>query len=271
MPSTRRQGIFWIATVPYRSQVSFTALPEGVTWIKGQREIGEGGFDHWQFCFALASKGSLASVKRIFPANGHYELTKSEKAAEYVWKEDTRVPDSQFAFGVKPICRSSKPDWESIWTAAISGRIMDVPASIRIQSYRALRQIESDHACPVGMVRTCYVYWGHTGTGKSRRAWEEAGVDAYPKDPCTKFWCGYQLQKHVVIDEFRGDINIGHFLRWLDRYPVSVEIKGSSKPLVAEKIWITSNVNPSDWWPDASEMSKAATMRRMEIEYFPEL
>jgi len=29
---------------------------------------------------------------------------------------------------------------------------------------------------------------GTTGMGKSRRAWEEAGLNAYPKDPRSKFW-----------------------------------------------------------------------------------
>jgi len=33
---------------------------------------------------------------------------------------------------------------------------------------------------------------GRTGTGKSRRAWDLAGFGSYPKDPCTKFWDGYQ-------------------------------------------------------------------------------
>jgi len=63
------------------------------------------------------------------------------------------------------------------------------------------------------MVRTCWVYWGRTGTGKSRRAWDEAGVDAYPKDPRTKFWCGYFGQANVIIDEFRGGIDVAHLLR----------------------------------------------------------
>jgi len=33
---------------------------------------------------------------------GHWELSRSDAAAEYVWKEDTRVPGTQFEFGSRP-------------------------------------------------------------------------------------------------------------------------------------------------------------------------
>lgn len=146
---------------------------------------------------------------------------------------------------------------------------MEIPAQIRIQHYRTLRAIRSDFATPVGMERTCKVFWGPTGTGKSRRAWEEAGVEAYPKDPNTKFWCGYSNQKHVVIDEFRGSISISHLLRWLDRYPVMVEIKGSAVCFQANKIWITSNLDPRQWYPDLDPETTAALLRRLEIIHCP--
>lgn len=138
-----------------------------------------------------------------------------------------------------------------------------------MQSYRTLRAISADFAQPVGMERACDVFWGSTGTGKSRRAWEEAGLAAYPKDPRTKFWCGYQGQEHVVLDEFRGGIDIGHLLRWLDRYPVIVEVKGSSTCLNAKKVWITSNLSPEQWYPDADAVTVAALMRRLNITHFP--
>lgn len=119
------------------------------------------------------------------------------------------------------------------------------------------------------MVRSVKVFWGSTGTGKSRKAWEEAGEEAYCKDPRSKFWDGYQDQVNVVIDEFRGGIDIAHLLRWFDRYPVRVEIKGSSRPLVAQSIWITSNLEPSKWYPDCDQMTIDALMRRLVVTEFP--
>lgn len=222
---------------------------------------------HWQLIVAMERKSSLAGVLRAFPGS-HAELSKSAAANEYVWKEDTRVANTQFELGTKPICRNSKPDWESVWTAAKEGDLMAIPPSIRVVSYRTLRTIASDYDKPVGIERTCHVYWGATGTGKSRRAWDEAGLDAYSKDPRSKFWCGYQGESHIVVDEFRGGIDIAHMLRWLDRYPVRVEIKGSSRPLVGGTFWITSNLDPLDWYPDADIATKEALLRRLTIVHF---
>jgi len=148
--STRRQGIFWLLTVPAPCSVcerlSTGILPNCLVWVKGQLECGsESGYLHYQVVVAFSKKESLASVTRLFGPGIHAELTRSEAACAYVHKEETRagVP---FEHGVKPINRSSKIDWESVWAAAITNDILSVPASIRIQSYRALRAIGADYA-----------------------------------------------------------------------------------------------------------------------------
>lgn len=153
--------------------------------------------------------------------------------------------------------------------AAKLGALEAIPARIRVISYRTLRSIAADYDKPVAILRTVFVFWGATGTGKSRRAWLEAGDDAYCKDPRSKFWCGYQSEPNVIFDEFRGGIDIAHLLRWFDRYPVRVEIKGSSVPLVGSSIWITSNLDPQMWYPEVDEATRLALMRRLEITHFP--
>jgi hypothetical protein len=261
----RRQGIIWLATIP---SYGFTPwLPPAVTYIKGQLELGEGGFLHWQIIFHLARKGSIRSVRELF-GPFHYELTRSKAAEDYVWKEATRVDGTQFELGVRPFQRNVSTDWEQVWESAKSGDLSSIPADIRIRSYFALRAIRAEFMVPVGQERVAVIYWGRSGTGKSRRAWREAGDQAYPKDPRSKFWCGYSGQENVVLDEFRGGIDISHLLRWLDRYPVRVEIKGSSVPLCARRFWITSNVHPALWWPDLDAATLDAFYRRVEIVFF---
>lgn len=198
----------------------------------------------------------------------HAELSRSEAAASYVWKEDTSVPGTRFELGAKPFRRNSVTDWESVWSSAREGDLLSIPASVRVQSYRTLRAIGADFAQPLAMERTCSVFWGRTGTGKSLRAWTEGGLLAYPKDPRSKFWCGYCGQENVIIDEFRGGIDVGHLLRWLDRYPVIVEIKGGSVVLKAIKIWITSNISVESWYPDIDEETLLALRRRLNITHF---
>lgn len=262
--STRRQGRYWMATISYQSQWTPT-LPDGVAFLRGQLEEGEGGFKHYQLFFITEQKASSSRCKVLFDTpTGHYELTRSEAAEKYVWKEETRVGE-QFEFGARPLRRNTKTDWEEVWKCATEGKLLELPSSVRVQHYRTLQRIATDYLRPAPMVRTAVVYWGPTGTGKSRRAWEEAGIGAYPKDPRTKFWCGYQGQEYVVADEFRGTIDIANLLRWLDRYPVIVEIKGGAVVLQAKRFWFTSNVNPIYWYPDLDSATRDALMRRLEV------
>lgn len=264
---TRRQGIFWLLTIPQNDFVPYPV--PACSYIVGQLEEGATtGFLHWQLLVAFKRKCSLNYVKLIFGNSCHAELSRSDAAREYVQKEETRVANTGFEFGAKPFQRNSAVEWESVWTAAQSGDLAAIPANVRVVNYRTIRAIGSDYSAAVGMVRECFVFWGVTGSGKSRRAWDEAGMEAYCKDPRSKFWDGYQTHEHVVIDEFRGGIDISHLLRWLDRYPVRVEIKGSSRPLLAKKIWITSNLAPPQWYPDCDQQTLDALMRRLVVEEF---
>lgn len=257
-------------TIPHAHWTPY--LPPGVNWIRGQLECGGNtGFLHWQILVSFQSKKSLPQVRELFGDSVHAELSRSEASAAYVWKEDTRIDGTQFELGEKPFKRADPKDWERIWEHAQRGELMRIPADIRINSYRTLRAISADYAKPVGMERTCYLFWGATGTGKSKLAWEQAGMEAYCKDPNSKFWCGYSGQPHVVIDEFRGRIDVSHLLRWLDRYPCNVEIKGSSVPLCATTIWITTNLELERWYPELDPATYDALKRRLVITHFRNL
>lgn len=260
--TNRRQGIFWILTIPGHEFTPY--LPPQCRWIRGQLEVGEGGFIHWQLLVAFSSKKSLSGVRSVF-GPFHAELSRSSACDLYVFKDQTSVPSTRFELGEKPVNVSSSTDWQAIWDLSISGDVSRIPASIRFRCYRTISSISADYAIPVAMERSGVVYWGPSGTGKSRRAWSEAGMGAYSKDPRSKFWCGYTNQEFVIIDEFRGCIDIGHLLRWLDRYPVYVEIKGGSRPLKASKYWITSNLEPKYWYPDLDDATFTALMRRLEV------
>lgn len=262
------QGRYWLLTIPHHDYLPY--LPNQLNWIKGQLEQGnDTGYLHWQLFAAFKSKARMAAVKRLFGQSCHAELSRSSAAESYVWKDDTAIANTRFELGEKPLNRNSAADWDKIRDSAIAGRLVDIPADVYVRHYGNLRRIAADNLAPAPIERTVVTYWGSTGTGKSRRAWDEAGWDAYPKDPRTKFWDGYRGQDSVVIDEFRGDVAIGHLLRWFDRYPVNVEIKGSAVPLIATKIWITSNLSPQQWYPDLDDETLAALLRRMEVTHFP--
>lgn len=262
------QARFWLLTIPHADFLPY--LPTNVDYIRGQLERGHiNEYLHWQICVHFSRKLRLRGVKSIFGDSCHAEPSRSEAARDYVWKEDTRIDGTQFELGKLPFRRGVSEDWEAIRNNAKRGRLDDIPPDVYCRLYGNFKRIAVDHMEPIGVERTITVYWGRTGTGKSRRAWEEAGLDAFPKDPRTKFWDGYRNHKHVVMDEFRGGIDIAHLLRWFDRYPVVVEVKGSSVVLGATNIWITSNIDPRNWYPDLDAETLAALLRRLNITHFP--
>lgn len=261
---------FFILTIPYNAfnPTDFNYKKYSIVCLEGQAERAASGYEHWQLCVAFKTPVRISGVKKAFGASCHAEKTRSESARAYCHKEETRIAGSTVKLGDWPMRRNVAKDWDLIREQAKSGDLEEVPSDIFVRNYRTLKAIEKDYMKPAAVEKEVFVFWGATGTGKSRRAWEEATFDAYPKDPNTKFWDGYQGQQNVVIDEFRGKIDISHMLRWLDRYPVCVEQKFGASVFKATKIWITSNVSPRDWYPDLDEESKCALLRRLKITHF---
>jgi len=117
-------------------------------------------------------------------------------------------------------------------------------------------------------VTEVYWFWGATGTGKSKAAWEEAGPDAY--SPVSyKWWDGYDGHEHVILDDIRSDFcSFNQFLQLFDRYPLRVECKGGSRQLLAKKIWVTSPYDPPAFFQMESEAISQLTRRITLVRAF---
>jgi len=266
MPRPQAQARFWLLTIPLADWSVPVRLDDAIQFLHGQQERGATGYEHWQLVVHFKRAVRLSAVKRHFANSAHAEPTRSEAAEQYVLKDDTAIENTRFELGRRALKRNSKKDWDEIKALAKAGKLDDIPSDVYIQHYKSLMSIKKDNMQPLAQERTCVVLWGPTGTGKSHRAWA-AYPNAYPKDPNTKYWDGYQQHEHVVIDEFRGRIDISHLLRWLDKYPVILEVKFGACVLVAHKIIITSNISPEDWYPAVDEQTKEALLRRMTIYY----
>lgn len=209
------QHTYWFATVAatdddHPFQVPFsTGL---ITWAKGQKERADSGFLHWQAVFSTSRSRTLLWCKRNIHSTAHFQPSRSQAADVYVHKEDTAIPGTRFELGTKPV-PITKVDWDAVWESAKSKDFMAIPARLRFTAYRTICSIAKDFQQPVATVKNVSYFYGETGTGKSKLAWEEAGLLAFPKDPKTKFWDGYNGQPHVIIEEFRGAIAIEHMLR----------------------------------------------------------
>jgi len=121
---------------------------------------------------------------------------------------------------------------------------------------------------PRDFVTEVFWYWGETGTGKSKAAWEEAGSDAY--SPVSyKWWDGYDGHAHVILDDIRSDFcSFNQFLQLFDRYPLRVECKGGSRQLLAKKIWVTSPYDPPAFFQMQDEAIAQLTRRLTIVKRF---
>lgn len=256
---------FWFLTTP-KALPNFpptNALPTNVTYWKGQQEIGANGLEHYQHCLVYSSKVSSAVIRRLF-VGSHVELSRSSAVYQYVHKDETAVEGTRWELGLPPVNRNKSKDWDDIWSKAKAGDIGAIPADIRVRSYPNLCRIGKDFMVAEPVVKSVFVLWGQTGCGKSRKAWDTCGYDAYPKNPNNRFWDGYRPKEHsaVIIDEFRGNIGISELLRWFDRYPTAVETKGGGCVLLCKTIYITSNLHPREWFPQLDSETYQALLRR---------
>lgn len=64
MPRVYSQAKYWILTIRHADFLPYK--PNGVEYITGQLELGEGGFLHWQLMVAFERKLRLAGVKVRF-------------------------------------------------------------------------------------------------------------------------------------------------------------------------------------------------------------
>lgn len=265
-----KQTRWWLFTFPYESFEPFY-LHDSVAYARGQCEISPTGYWHWHVMVGFKRSQRFSYCKSLFGDGVRIECCRSrDNCLQYVWKDRTSIPFSRFEHGVKPVRRSSKRDWDETLDHAKEGNFDNIDASVLIQHYGNLKKIRSDNLKPKWRNNIkVYLFWGLTNCGKSYRAFQEAGPDAYIKQGNTKWWCGYRGETSVVIDEFDGSVGITHLLKWFQQYPCMVETKGGNVPLQANTFYLTSNLRFDQWYPNAHQRHLEALERRFTvIEYF---
>ncbi|AQR57898.1 replicase [Molossus molossus circovirus 2] len=258
-------------------------------------EVGESGTPHLQGYVEWNSSKEFSTMHKIFSHRAHwkrrYQNSTAEQAAKYC-KKGEQSKEEWEKFGSSGPNFGKNANFFEHGEISNQGERNDIKEAMSMIKNGAT-EIEVFEACPrvsmqylKGMDRyrllcqkqarkgynkkNVRVYWGETGTGKTRSALEEF-PDAFI---CTAgitglWWDGYDGEETVIIDEFRGNnCPLSMLLTILDGYASQVSIRGGSKILYAKTIIITSNIHPDEWYVNSDDYSKAALKRRIDSTLF---
>jgi len=256
------------------STIKLFFTEEAKYWIIG-KEVGDGGTPHLQGYASLSRQRPFNAVRDKLGSRCHIERARgtARQNREYCSKGGEFEEGGHLNEGGH--AGASRDDVARSFLASIGSGNSGVaefadsfPGAYMFTGHNLLRNalsLQQPIDRPDISVRWIY---GPPGVGKSRKA-HELLPSAYVKDPRTKWWNGYLLEKEVIIDDFGpGGIDINHLLRWFDRYKCLVENKGGMLPLLADTFIVTSNFHPRDIfkWGDEVNPQLPALERRVSFE-----
>lgn len=241
----------------------YTSLAECRYLVFG-REVGGSGTPHLQGYVCFGGRYTLARARAIIGDRAHLEVMRGTPAeASSYCKKDGDFEE----YYECPGGRGSRSDLKSALLAikrGISKRdLIEQHCASYARAGRMLSEYQLLNAPARNWKTVVQVYWGETGLGKTRKAYEEASMPYV--HPGGTWFDGYDGEEHVIFDDFGGsEFKLTYLLKLLDRYPMRVPVKGGFVQWVPKKIWITSNYPPNDWFPNAKEEHVRALKRRFE-------
>jgi hypothetical protein len=227
------------------------------------REKGESGTPHLQCFVSFSKKQRFNQVKGVFGDRVHLEKAKGspEQNRRYCSKEEDFEE-----FGICPKGRGARNDLAAALAAVKEGATRRVLIEEHLTAYSRAHRVLGEAMLLYAPTRNwtpdVRVYFGETGIGKTRKAFEETEQAPYMHSGGTWF-DGYDGQPDVIFDDFGGsEFKLTYLLKLLDRYPMRVPVKGGFASWVPRRIWITSNYSPKEWFPNAKEEHVKALLRR---------
>lgn len=276
---------FWVFTLNNPGSNDVPKTWDGVEWATWQREKGESGTEHLQGYVIMDRRVRLPAMKKL-SQTAHWEPRRGthDQAKAYASKEDTRVAGPWVEpEGAEPNVGQGKRNdllelKRKLDQGAKEAEIAEELFPVWVKYYKVCSRYRMLKGVQRTWATETLVLWGPPGSGKSSKALELGGPEAYwlPKPAGQSAWFdGYEGQEVVVIDEFYGWIARDLMCRLCDRYPLNVETKGGVQPFLAKKIIITSNEHPVNWWKKiglgAMARRLSAPMGRIEFVPMPEV
>jgi len=196
----------------------------------------------------------------------------------YCQKTSSRLEGGPtFSWGNTTASQGRRSDLEDPVAAVMSGHRMGEVAGLYPLAYtrycRGLEALAARVATPVCKFKRVALFWGETGTGKTRTVFEACDVCDLFMVPDTRipWFTGYDQQKVALMDEMgiANVMNINLLKRVLDRYGMWVPTKGGQSAWNPDVIIMTSNTPYWSWFDHGSPPDIEALKRRMTLFEFP--
>lgn len=243
----------YLLTINNPSEVPLPGFPDWVSYAAYQLERGDSGTPHLQVYLECSKAVYFTAVKAAFPS-AHIESRRGTQgqAIAYCTKAETRVSGPWF-YG-EPKKQGDRTDLKNVVamindpTCTYRDIVSENPETY-IRYHRGIRET-------FGILRpnpsreniSIEIFWGPTGTGKSRRAHAENPNAYIYVDNVNGWFDGYTDESVVILDEFDCLTPLRLLLKLLDRYPHKMPVKGGFVPIVATKFVFTSNSDPAYWY-----------------------
>lgn len=255
--------------------------------VYGREKCPETGTPHLQIYMELKDGMSYSALnKKLFNAWFRKRRGTPKQAAGYCKKGDEEPPDGK---GYDYFFDNPSDNWEGLEFGEISmqGKRTDIdnPVEMIVHDGCTLREVALEH--PVSFVKyhrgftalramtllprnlpsapEVIVLWGPTGVGKTR----DAHIKYWPDEPHYvwrpsngQWWDGYDGQKKVIIEEFRGTMPWSDLLGLLDRNEFRAPVKGGFVNIQADKFIITSPKPPHQWYKDEDTYDRYSQLTR---------
>lgn len=226
---------------------------------------------HYQTWIYFANARKKATVINKFkPAHVEAQRGDNEQCIAYNSKEDTRVA-GPWEWGRKPK-QGERRDLQDVVDFLQENpktgplELLKMAGSTYVRNKRALDSVMLMLQPPRAEKPFILTIVGKTGVGKTRFVYDHFKSDAiYTKGNLEMYFESYRNQPICLLDDYRGALNFAFLLNLLDRYPLTVPVKGTSAIFNSEVIIITSNDMPSEWY-DLTPVKLAPLMRRLEAD-----
>jgi len=271
-----RQIVFTINNPTEEDEETFTAAiePNGCInyIIYGHEEEGENEVYHLQGYAQFNKALTLTAVKKIFP-RAHIESVKgtTKQAIDYCKKEGYWDEFGELRTQGKKGSNTKK--YEEIKERIMIKNDPLIKVIVDCENTAQIRFAETIEKYTTTAThfekKEVYWYFGPTGCGKSRCAFESVDKkDYWVSSENLKWFDGYSGQKDAIFDDFRGDFATFHFLlRLLDGYPLKVPVKGGFTRWCPKRIFITCPYPPKGVYQGVED-KKQLYRRLTQIRYF---